>query len=77
MLTDRAAVFADGRYTVQVRAQVDAGQFEILISGRRRRARPGWRRAPTGAVIGYDPRLHSPEALATLKRGGGEGRRDS
>jgi Xaa-Pro aminopeptidase len=30
VLTDRAAVFADGRYTVQVRAQVDPGQFEIL-----------------------------------------------
>src|SRR6201991_5319150 len=29
VLKDRAAVFADGRYTVQVRAQVDADQFEI------------------------------------------------
>ena len=30
VMKDRAAVFADGRYTVQVRAQVDAAQFEIL-----------------------------------------------
>jgi Xaa-Pro aminopeptidase len=67
VLMDRAAVFADGRYTVQVRAQVDAAQFEILdlVEG----GVPAWlERAPRGAVIGYDPRLHSPDALATLKR---------
>ncbi|WP_183212428.1 aminopeptidase P family protein [Brevundimonas variabilis] len=66
VLADRAAVFADGRYTVQVRAQVDADQFEI-------RSLEGdgvaeWlATAPSGAVIGYDARLHSPQALTTLK----------
>ncbi|QDH73664.1 aminopeptidase P family protein [Brevundimonas sp. M20] len=67
VLTDRAAVFADGRYTVQVRAQVDAQQFEILdlVEG----GVPAYlERAPKGAVIGYDPRLHSPDALAVLKK---------
>ncbi len=67
VMTDKAAVFADGRYTVQVRAQVDAGQFEILdlVEG----GVPAYlERAPKGAVIGYDPRLHSPDALATLRR---------
>ena len=67
VLTDRAAVFADGRYTVQVRAQVDAGQFEILdlVEG----GVPAYlERAPKGAVIGYDARLHSPDALATLEQ---------
>lgn len=67
VLTDKAAVFADGRYTVQVRAQVDAGQFEILdlVEG----GVPAYlERAPKGAVIGYHPRLHSPDALAVLKR---------
>ncbi|MES2862057.1 MAG: aminopeptidase P family protein [Pseudomonadota bacterium] len=67
VMADRAAVFADGRYTVQVRAQVDAGQFEILnlVEG----GVPAYlERAPSGAVIGYDPRLHSPDALASLKR---------
>ncbi|WP_415014985.1 aminopeptidase P family protein [Brevundimonas sp.] len=66
VMTDRAAVFADGRYTVQVRAQVDADQFDIL-------SYPDdvptyLANAPKGAVIGYDPRLHSPDALAGLKR---------
>ncbi|MBU1345948.1 MAG: aminopeptidase P family protein [Alphaproteobacteria bacterium] len=66
VMKDSAAVFADGRYTVQVKAQVDADQFEILSleSGV-----PAYlERAPRGAVIGYDPRLHSPDALASLKR---------
>lgn len=67
VMKDRAAVFADGRYTVQVKAQVDAGQFEILALENNGLA--AWlERAPKGAVIGYDPRLHSPDALATLKR---------
>src|SRR3982751_2527099 len=55
VLKDRAAVFADGRYTVQVRAQVDPAQFEILdlVEG----GVPAYlERAPRGAVIGYDPR---------------------
>jgi Xaa-Pro aminopeptidase len=67
VLKDRAAVFADGRYTVQVRAQVDPAQFEILdlVEG----GVPAYlETAPGGAVIGYDPRLHSPDALAALKQ---------
>ena len=65
IMMDRAAVFADGRYTVQVKAQVDAGQFEILSL---EDGVAAWlARAPRGSVIGYDPRLHSPDALASLK----------
>ena len=67
VLMDRAAVFADGRSPVQVRAPVDPAQFEFLdlMDG----GVAAWlERAPKGAVIGYDPRLHSPDALATLKR---------
>jgi len=66
VMKDKAAVFADGRYTVQVRAQVDAAQFEILdLEGG---VANYLERAPRGSVIGYDPRLHTPDALATLKR---------
>ncbi|MDY6924802.1 MAG: aminopeptidase P family protein [Pseudomonadota bacterium] len=67
VLTDRAAVFADGRYTVQVRAQVDAALFDILSLENNGLA--AWlEQAPKGATIGYDPRLHSPDALAGLQR---------
>ncbi|HYD28802.1 aminopeptidase P family protein [Brevundimonas sp.] len=67
VLKDRAAVFADGRYTVQVRAQVDPAQFEILSLEGEGVARY-LESAPKGAVIGYDPRLHSPDSLASLRR---------
>ena len=67
ILTDKAAVFVDGRYTIQVRDQVDAGLFEIrdLVDG----GVPAYLEAATGRGqrIGYDPRLHSPDALAHLK----------
>lgn len=66
ILQDRAAVFVDGRYTLQVREQVDAGVFEIrdLVEG----GVPAYlETAAKGAVIGYDARLHSPQALDALK----------
>lgn len=68
VMADRAAVFADGRYTVQVRAQVDADQFEILDLVENGGV-PAWlATVPAGSVIGYDARLHSPDALAGLRR---------
>ncbi|MBO9543109.1 aminopeptidase P family protein [Caulobacter sp.] len=66
ILKDRAAVFVDGRYTLQVRDQVDQGVFEIrdLVEG----GVPAYlETAEKGAVIGYDARLHSPAALDGLK----------
>jgi len=66
ILKDRAAVFVDGRYTLQVREQVDPSMFEIrdLVEG----GVPAYLETARGAVIGYDPRLHSPDALAALSR---------
>ena len=67
VLRDRAAVFTDGRYTVQINAQVDAGQFEILDIVEP--GLPAWLESvPAGSVIGYDARLHSPDALSALRR---------
>ncbi len=67
ILKEKAAIFVDGRYTLQVRDQVDEGLFEIrdLLDGGvsaylQEAARPGW-------TIGYDPHLHSPDALAKLE----------
>ncbi|MDO8799873.1 aminopeptidase P family protein [Phenylobacterium sp.] len=66
ILKDRAAVFVDGRYTLQVRDQVDEGTFEIrdLVEG----GVPAYLETATakGQVVGYDPRLHSPDALHHL-----------
>jgi len=66
ILADRAAIFVDGRYTLQVRDQVDQHLFEVrdLVDG----GVPAYlETAPKGARIGYDPRLHSPDALERLK----------
>jgi Xaa-Pro aminopeptidase len=64
---DKAAVFVDGRYTLQVRDQVDEGLFEIrdLVDG----GVPAYLEtaAARGQAIGYDPRLHSPDALYRLQ----------
>jgi Xaa-Pro aminopeptidase len=67
LLKDKAALFVDGRYTLQARDQVDLALFEIrdLVEGGvpaylQSEAKAGW-------TIGYDPKLHSPEALERLK----------
>lgn len=69
VLTHKAAVFIDGRYTEQVKAQVDGALFEyadLMEPGP-----DGWLKAnaPRGARIGYDPRLHAPDALTRLEDG--------
>lgn len=59
VLADRAAIFVDGRYTVQVRAEVPFDLFEYhhLID----EPPVQWLAAvlPTGARVACDPRLHS------------------
>jgi Xaa-Pro aminopeptidase len=66
VMADKAAVFVDGRYTLQVQDQVDTALFETrdLIDG----GVAAWLEstARPGQVIGYDPKLHSPDALARL-----------
>lgn len=67
VMRDRAAMFVDGRYTLQVRAQVDSKFFSYhdLVEGGvtlwlERELKPGQR-------IGYDAKLHTPDSLDRLK----------
>jgi Xaa-Pro aminopeptidase len=67
ILKDTAAIFVDGRYALQVLGQVDQATFEVrdLVEGGvtkylEETAKPGW-------IIGYDSRLHSPDALDRLR----------
>ncbi|WP_374389316.1 aminopeptidase P family protein [Brevundimonas sp.] len=62
---DRASMFTDGRYTVQVKAQTDPALLERRDLGE---VAAYLETAPKGSVIGYDPRLHSPDALVPLRR---------
>lgn len=67
VLAEEAAVFVDGRYTLQVRAQVDGELFQyrdLVDGGPTAYLRE---RAPKGAKIGYDPKLHSPDSLDKLR----------
>jgi Xaa-Pro aminopeptidase len=65
---DKAAIFVDGRYALQVRDQVDEATFEIrdLMDGGVTAYLE--EAATAGQAIGYDPRLHSPDALERLRQ---------
>jgi Xaa-Pro aminopeptidase len=69
VLKDRAAVFVDGRYTLQAVAQVDAQAYEIrhLID----EPPANWlaTAAKPGDAIGYDPWLHTPQEVERLRIG--------
>ena len=59
VLPDRAAIFVDGRYTVQVRQQVDSGWIEI--HSLTEQPPMAWlsRQANLSGRVGFDPRMHS------------------
>ena len=70
VLADKAAVFTDGRYVLQLAQQTDDALWE-----RRHITEeppPAWiaQNAPAGARIGYDPWLISEEALARFADAG-------
>ncbi|URD59960.1 aminopeptidase P family protein [Sphingomonas sp. KRR8] len=58
VLPEEAAIFTDGRYTLQVRSQVDGNHWSFQSVPETSIA--GWLKdhAPEGARIGYDPWLH-------------------
>lgn len=67
VMADRAVVFVDGRYTAQVTVQVESGLFDYADLVEQGIA--GWIRenAREGERIGYDPKLHSPDALSRIE----------
>lgn len=67
ILRDRAAVFTDGRYTVQVKTQVDAELFETVNWPATGLADwlPG--ALPGGGRVGFDPMLHPVAQMEGLR----------
>ena len=63
---DRAVLFADGRYTLQSREQTDPSVFSVedFHAGSLTETVAS---ARSGSVIGYDPRLVSPEHVGRLE----------
>jgi len=74
VLPEAAAMFTDGRYTLQVREQVDGNNWEFV--GVPQTSVAAWlgEHAPENARIGYDPWLHTrkwvEDASAALKSRG-------
>lgn len=74
VLADSAALFVDGRYTIQAREQVDATAFELVALAEQ--SPSDWLAAKipaqadktaAGAKIGYDPWLHTNRQLARFE----------
>ena len=59
ILRERAAIFVDGRYTVQVRKQVDAQLFEYCDLLQQPPLQWLLQQLPAGSRVACDPRLHS------------------
>lgn len=59
VLKDKAAIFVDGRYTVQVGQQVSEDLFEFHHLAEEPHAQWLLEQLPEGAKVAYDPRMHS------------------
>ncbi len=68
VLADRAVIFVDGRYLVQVRDEVDASAFSVehLVD----HPPPQWieENLPAGAKLGYSPWLHTVDGAERLAK---------
>ena len=70
VLAGEAAIFTDGRYTIQVREQVDGADWQYVAVPEESVA--GWLAAHAplgsgaGARIGYDPWLHTRDAIRAM-----------
>lgn len=68
VLADRAAIFIDGRYTLQVREQVDARLYAYESVPQTSIAAWLGEHAPAGARIGFDPWLHGKGWVAAAQQ---------
>jgi Xaa-Pro aminopeptidase len=67
VLTERAGLFVDGRYTLQAAQQVDRGCFEIRHLIEEPPARWLGEALRKDAVLGYDPWLHAPNEVERFR----------
>lgn len=74
VLSDKAAFFTDGRYTLQARKQVNAKDFEICSTAEKQEPTPTitptqWieKNVKKGDVFGIDPAIQSPNEVKNIK----------
>jgi len=68
VLTDKAAIFVDGRYTLQVRNQTDIDTFEPKHLSEEPATRWIEETLPRGAKLAYDPWLHTVDAVERYRK---------
>ena len=68
VLAETAAIFIDGRYTLQVREQVDTGLFVPRHMSREPATEWIAENLPSGGRLGFDPWLHTADGAARLAR---------
>lgn len=68
VLANRAALFVDGRYTLQSRRQIDLSAIEPVTLGEMPPETWLARHAPAGGRIGYDPWLHTAAQIERFER---------
>ena len=68
VLKDRAAVFVDGRYTLQAENQINLEQYEIVSIGET--SIDSWMKnnVHEGQNIAFDPKLHTRTAIKSLQK---------
>ncbi|MBI1261212.1 MAG: M24 family metallopeptidase [Rhizobiales bacterium] len=68
ILADKAAIFVDGRYTLQVRDQVDIDIFDPVHMIDMPASQWVEENLPKGAKLAYDPWLHTVDAVARFRK---------
>ena len=66
VLENAAALFVDGRYPLQARAQTDISVFEVLQTPEAKASKWLAAKLPRGGTIGYDPNLHTIKEIKRL-----------
>jgi Xaa-Pro aminopeptidase len=66
VLDKGAALFVDGRYILQARAQTDAALFEVLQTPETKPSSWIAERLTKGSALGYDPALHTIKEIERL-----------
>jgi len=66
VLEKAAALFVDGRYSLQARAQTDPALFEVLQTPEAKPSNWMAEKLTKGAVVGYDPALHTIKEIERL-----------
>ena len=72
VLADRAALFVDGRYTLQAKDQIDASVFAIVPIAETSPEKWIEKNLPAGAKLGYDPWLHTVDGAERLAKACGD-----